>query len=75
MLRINANEQLRRLGWRLLLQVHDEVILEGPKESAEEAQAIVVQCMRSPFGDGGGDPLRVDLLVDSKYADTWYDAK
>lgn len=75
MLRINANEQLKRLGWRLLLQVHDEVILEGPKESAEEAQAIVVQCMRSPFGDAGGDPLLVDLLVDSKFAETWYDAK
>jgi len=75
MLRITADERLREMGWRLLLQVHDEVILEGPKETAEIAQAVVVECMRSPFGDAGGDPLRVELAVDSKYADTWYDAK
>lgn len=75
MLRINSNAQLKEMGWRLLLQVHDEVILEGPHETAEAAQALVVQCMRSPFGEGGGDPLRVELAVDSKYAETWYDAK
>ena len=75
MLRINSDERLRNMGWKLLLQVHDEVILEGPKESAEAAQAVVVECMRSPFGDAGGDPLRVELVVDSKYADTWYEAK
>ena len=75
MLRISKNEQLQSMGWKLLLQVHDEVILEGPKETAAEAQRIVLECMRSPFGNGVGDPLRVELAVDSKYADTWYDAK
>jgi DNA polymerase-1 len=75
MLRINADQRLKEMGWKLLLQVHDEVILEGPKETAEIAQAVVVECMRSPFGDAGGDPLKVELLVDSKFADTWYDAK
>jgi DNA polymerase-1 len=75
MLRINADQRLKEMGWKLLLQVHDEVILEGPKETAEIAQAVVVECMRSPFGDAGGDPLRVELVVDSKFAETWYDAK
>lgn len=75
MLRINSNARLKEMGWRLLLQVHDEVILEGPEETADAAQALVVECMRSPFGEGGGDPLRVELAVDSKYANTWYDAK
>jgi DNA polymerase I len=76
MLRIDGNKKLREMGWKLLLQVHDEVILEGPKESATEAQQIVIECMKSPFGDNCGSlPLRVELSVDSKYADTWYDAK
>lgn len=76
MLRIDSNQKLRELGWRLLLQVHDEVILEGPRESANEAQQIVIDCMKSPFGNNCGSlPLRVELSVDSKYADTWYDAK
>jgi DNA polymerase-1 len=53
--------------------VHDEVILEGPKETAELAQQLVVQHMQSPFN--GTNPLRVDLVVDSNIADTWYEAK
>jgi len=28
---INENELLKKLGWILMLQVHDEVILEGPE--------------------------------------------
>ncbi|KAL6779457.1 POLG1X [Auxenochlorella protothecoides x Auxenochlorella symbiontica] len=75
MLRIAADPELRRLGWALLLQVHDEVILEGPRESAEEARRRVVACMRSPFVGKVERPLLVDLAVDAKYADTWYDAK
>lgn len=75
MLRISRHERLRELGWRLLLQVHDEVILEGPHESAPEARDIVVACMRSPFSGLTEQPLRVELVVDCKFADTWYDAK
>ena len=55
------------------LQVHDEVILEGPKESSVEAQRLVLDCMERPFD--GRNPLLVDLVVDSKIADTWYEAK
>lgn len=55
------------------VQVHDEVILEGPKESAIEAQKLVLSCMERPFD--GRNPLLVDLVVDSKIADTWYEAK
>lgn len=75
MLRINTDERLSGMGWQLLLQVHDEVILEGPKESAEEAREVVIECMRNPFNTNVEDPLRIELAVDSKYADTWYDAK
>ncbi|KAI8557619.1 hypothetical protein RHMOL_Rhmol04G0023900 [Rhododendron molle] len=49
MIEISKNARLKELGWRLLLQVHDEVILEGPTESGEEAKAIVVDCMSKPF--------------------------
>ncbi|KAJ1398202.1 hypothetical protein B484DRAFT_406723, partial [Ochromonadaceae sp. CCMP2298] len=36
MLKLWRSEVLKGLGWKLLLQIHDEVILEGPKESMEE---------------------------------------
>ncbi|XP_062077767.1 DNA polymerase I A, chloroplastic/mitochondrial-like isoform X1 [Humulus lupulus] len=73
MLEISTNKQLKELGWRLLLQVHDEVILEGPSESAEVAKAIVNECMSKPFN--GRNILNVDLAVDAKCAQNWYAAK
>jgi DNA polymerase-1 len=63
----------------LFIQVHDEVMLEGPKESADVAMKRVVAAMRNPWvnlvGAPEGDPLRVELAVDCKTADTWYEAK
>ena len=53
--------------------MHDEVILEGPKESSLEAQQLLLDCMERPFD--GQNPLLVDLGVDSTIADTWYEAK
>ncbi|KAJ0578712.1 putative DNA-directed DNA polymerase [Helianthus annuus] len=73
MLEISKNARLRELGWKLLLQVHDEVILEGPTESAEVAKAIVVDCMSKPFD--GKNILKVGLSVDAKFAQNWYAAK
>uniref|UniRef100_A0A7N0TZ66 DNA-directed DNA polymerase n=1 Tax=Kalanchoe fedtschenkoi TaxID=63787 RepID=A0A7N0TZ66_KALFE len=73
MLEITRNERLKELGWKLILQVHDEVILEGPTESSEEAKAIVVDCMSKPFN--GANILKVDLAVDAKCAKNWYAAK
>jgi len=55
------------------LQVHDEVILEGPSESAENAKDIVVNCMSEPFN--GKNILSVDLSVDAKCAQNWYAGK
>ncbi|KNC55035.1 DNA polymerase A [Thecamonas trahens ATCC 50062] len=71
MLRIEASPKLTHLGYELLLQVHDEVILEGPAEAADEALAEVVALMEDPFGV----PLKVRLEVDAKHAQTWYEAK
>ncbi|KAM3390870.1 hypothetical protein ACQJBY_012474 [Aegilops geniculata] len=73
MIEIERNTRLKELGWTLLLQVHDEVILEGPSESAEVAKAIVVECMSKPFY--GTNILSVDLAVDAKCAQNWYAAK
>ncbi|KAJ8477822.1 hypothetical protein OPV22_021549 [Ensete ventricosum] len=73
MLKIDRNIRLKELGWKLVLQVHDEMILEGPTVSAELAKAIVVECMSKPFY--GTNFLKVDLVVDAKCAQNWYAAK
>lgn len=71
MLKIETDKRLRALGFRQLLQVHDELIIEGPEEHADEALAIVVELMSNPLDR----KLLVDLVVDAKYAKTWGDAK
>ena len=30
MVKIHGNQELKDMGWKLLLQIHDELILEGP---------------------------------------------
>eukprot|EP00257_Ricinus_communis_P007010 XP_002522989.2 DNA polymerase I A, chloroplastic/mitochondrial [Ricinus communis] len=74
MLQISRNKRLKELGWKLLLQIHDEVILEGPTESAVVAKDIVIECMSKPFFNGV-NILKVDLSVDAKCAENWYSAK
>ncbi|TXG71421.1 hypothetical protein EZV62_006356 [Acer yangbiense] len=64
---------IAKTDYRLTHQVHDELILESPIESAEAAKAIVVECMSKPFN--GKNILSVDLNVDAKCAQNWYDAK
>jgi len=71
MLKLHRNERLRKIGWKMLLQIHDELIVEGPEETAEEAYQIVVDCMAHPFKQD----LLVDLVVDASIADTWYEGK
>ena len=71
MLRLWRNERLKALGWRMLLQVHDEIILEGPTETAQEALPVVVADMERPFGTD----LKVALAVDAKITQAWSEAK
>lgn len=75
MIKIWKSERLRELGWKLLLQIHDEVILEGPKETMPDAMIEVRYCMENPFDNYGLYPLNVHLDVDAKSADSWYKAK
>ncbi len=73
--KINSSPKLQKLGWILLLQIHDEVILEGPEETAEEAFREVIQCMEAPWVLGL-NKTAVPLLVDGSFSHkTWYDAK
>lgn len=71
MLKLHRNERLRHLGWRVLMQIHDELIVEGPEESADEALEIVREGMCHPFKQD----LLVDLVVDASIASTWFEGK
>lgn len=71
MLLLHNNEEFRSLGWRLLLQVHDELICEGPVETRDRAMELLLSIMKKPFSK----PLRVDLVVDARFGNNWYECK
>jgi len=71
MLRMKESPRLRKLGYRQVLQVHDEVLLEGPEANAEEAVEEVVALMKNPLPFR----LRVPLEVDARHAKTWQEGK
>ncbi|KAJ8906252.1 hypothetical protein NDN08_002745 [Rhodosorus marinus] len=71
MIRIYESDRLRELGWLMVLQVHDEIILEGPAENSDEAASIVKHILENPFDV----PLHVAMSVSLNVGDSWYDAK
>lgn len=52
---------------KLILQVHDELIVEAPENAAEQALTILKEEMQSAV------ELSVPLLVDAKRGRTWFD--
>jgi len=54
---------------RLVLQVHDELILEAPREDAEKAAALLQEEMERVVS------YRVPLVAEAAVGDTWFDAK
>jgi DNA polymerase-1 len=54
---------------RMLLQVHDELVLEAPENEVGEVSALVRRVME------GAAQLRVHLAVDVGTGDNWLDAK
>lgn len=60
---------IARLGFALCLQIHDELVLEGPEENAAEAEARVTYLMENAW------PLRCDLQAHGKFGKTWGQCK
>jgi DNA polymerase-1 len=64
---INVSRRLRGTGTLLILQVHDELVLEAPGEEAEGAARIVREEMENVH------PLAVPLKVDLSRGANWAD--
>ncbi|MEQ8201197.1 MAG: DNA polymerase I [Syntrophomonadaceae bacterium] len=67
MLKVVEALKERQLRSRLLLQVHDDLVMEVRKQELEEVAALVKDCMESAC------QLKVPLLVAMKAGSNWYD--
>jgi DNA polymerase I len=68
---LHVDEEFKRSGLsaRMLMQVHDELLVEAPAEQVEQVSAILKREMESAV------ELDVPLVADVGIADNWMDAK
>lgn len=68
---VNISRALKQenLRTRLILQVHDELVLEAPEDEVQAAQSILVREMENAVR------LNVPLKVDVHSGKNWYEAK
>ena len=67
----NVSKKLeeKNLDAKIVLQVHDELIIEVKETQKEEAKRILKDCMENAV------KLSIPLKVDIGYANNWYEAK
>ncbi len=70
---INLDERLARTNYdaAMILQVHDELVLEVKEDQLEAVTALVVETMEAAFPDGR--PLRVPLRANASFGANWRD--
>ena len=68
---INLDQALTAKGYRtrMLLQVHDEIVLEVPNDELEAVRSLVKETMETAIS------LSVPLIADENAGQTWYEAK
>ena len=69
MIRVHDRLERENLAARLVLQVHDELIVECPESEAEQVKVLVEQEMEQVM------TLTVPLTAEAKSGKTWFDAK
>ena len=69
MIKVFKELQKRNLQTKIVLQVHDEMMLEAPVFEKEEVKKLLQECMESAA------TLKVPLIAEVSEADNWYDCK
>lgn len=69
MIRVSRRLREEGLASRLILQIHDELLIETKEEEKEEVYKILKEEMM------GAASLRVPLIVDIEEGNNWYEAK
>ncbi len=65
MIRVEKELEEKQLKAKMIMQVHDELVFELPKNELELVKNIVHKCMEL------GQPLKVPLEIDINYGSSW----
>lgn len=69
MIKVYREIKKRGLKSKIVLQVHDEMMIEVPIEEKEEIRKIMKECMESAV------QLKVPLIAEISEATNWYECK
>ncbi len=69
MIRVSRRLEQENLQARMILQVHDELIVECPEEEQEQVKALLTEEMEQAVS------LSVPMVADANAGHTWYAAK
>lgn len=69
MVKVYNELENRNLKSRLILQVHDELIIETHKDEKDEVEKLLKEIMENAI------ELNVPLIVDLKIGDSWYETQ
>ena len=67
MIELYNNQELRDLGFKMLIPIHDEILAECPKENAKRCGKLMEQMMIDAARD-----LIVPISCDAEYTEQWY---
>ena len=69
MIHVYQEIQKRKLSSKIVLQVHDEMMIEAPVEEMEEVKQIIKEQME------GAISLKIPLIAEVSEAQNWYECK
>ena len=69
MVRVHNGLKERGYKAKLILQIHDELIIDAPREEAESVAVLLKECMESVVA------LKVPLIAEVHMGHSWYDTK
>lgn len=69
MIRVDKELKNRKMKSRLVLQVHDELLIEAWKEELPQVEELLRECMEQAA------ELDVPLIIDMHTGENWYEAK
>ena len=69
MIRVDRELKRRNLESRIVLQVHDELLVETKREEIDEVKALLAETMKHAAD------LKVSLEVEANVGESWFDAK
>ena len=69
MIRVDRELKRRNLESRIVLQVHDELLVETKREEIDEVKELLTETMKHAAD------LKVSLEVEANVGESWFDAK